>query len=36
MSSTQINTKGKIWGLAAIAGVIAFLALNVLADYPFW
>ena len=36
MSSTQINTKGKIWGLAAIAGVIAFLALNVLADYAFW
>ncbi|MGR3342394.1 MAG: NADH:quinone oxidoreductase [Paracoccaceae bacterium] len=35
MSSDEINAKGKIWGLAAIAGVVAFLALKVLADYSF-
>ena len=35
MSSDEINAKSKIWGLAAIAGVVAFLALKVLADYAF-
>jgi predicted flap endonuclease-1-like 5' DNA nuclease len=35
MSSDEINAKRKIWGLAAIAGVVAFLALKVLANYPF-
>ena len=35
MRSDEINAKGKIWGLAAIAGVVAFFALKVLADYTF-
>ena len=35
MSSDEINAKGKIWGLAAIAGVVAFLALKFLANYTF-
>ena len=35
MSSGKENQNGKIWGLAAIAGVIAFFVLKVLVSYTF-
>ena len=36
MSSTDATNKTKIWGLAAAAGVLAFLALKFMAAYSFW
>ncbi len=36
MSSQSTDNKGKIWGLAAVAGVIAFLVLKLIVSYAFW
>ena len=36
MNSESTNNRGKLWGFAAAAGIIAFLALKTLADYNFW
>lgn len=36
MNSDGSTNKGMIWGTAAVAGVIAFLALKFLAAYSFW
>ena len=35
MSFDEGNAKRKIWGLAAMAGIVAFLALKYLANYTF-
>lgn len=35
MSSGKENQNGKIWGLAAVAGIIAFFVLKVLVSYTF-
>ncbi len=36
MSSESNTNSGKVWGLAIVAGVLAFLALKYLASYAFW
>lgn len=36
MSSNGSTNNGKIWGIAAIVGVIAFFALKLMAEYTFW
>jgi len=36
MNSDGSTNKGMIWGIAAIAGVVAFFALKFLAAYTFW
>ena len=36
MNSDGSTNKGMIWGIAAVDGVIAFLALKFLAAYTFW
>ena len=35
MSSSEMANRNKIWGWAAVAGVIALLALMFIADYAF-
>ncbi|MGJ8584557.1 MAG: NADH:quinone oxidoreductase [Marinosulfonomonas sp.] len=35
MSSGKENQNGKVWGLAAVAGIIAFFVLKVLVSYSF-
>ena len=36
MSSESNSNSGKVWGLAIVAGVIAFFVLKFLASYTFW
>jgi len=36
MNSDGSTNKGMIWGIAAVAGVVAFFALKLLAAYTFW